>query len=159
MASESNREIERKFLVQKLPDQLGDFPRAEISQGYLVIAPGGVQVRLRQSGTSHSLTYKRGEGGARDEREIELTREQFDALWPATKGKRLTKTRYEIGLGDLVVEIDIYSGRHQGIVVAEVEFPDEKSAREFQPPDWLGKDVTHDPRYSNQLLACDEAPA
>ena len=149
----SDREIERKFLVRKLPENLAEFPHAEIAQGYLAIAPGGVQVRLRKKSETHSLTYKRGDGNAREEREVELTAAQFEALWPATHGKRLTKTRYEIPLGNRVVEIDIYSGRHEGIVVAEVEFDDEESAKNFQPPDWLGEDVTGDPRYSNQLLA------
>jgi CYTH domain-containing protein len=122
-------------------------------QGYLVTAPGGVQVRMRKAGEKYSLTYKRGRGAAREEREIDLTREQFEILWPATEGRRLTKTRYDVPLGDRVVEIDVYTGKHQGLVVAEVEFDDERSARDFRPPDWLGKDVSHDERYSNQLLA------
>ncbi|MFN2509456.1 MAG: CYTH domain-containing protein [Chthoniobacterales bacterium] len=149
----SYREIERKFLIRRLPDKLGDYPRHEIVQGYLVVTPEGVQVRLRKAGRKHLLTYKRNDAGARVEREVELSADQFDVLWPATAGKRLTKTRYHIPLADLVVEIDVYSGRHEGLVVAEVEFEDEDSAREFQPPDWLGEDVSHDPRYSNQLLA------
>ena len=152
-STKSNREIERKFLVRKLPEQLAEFPHAEISQGYLVSLDDGLQVRLRKSNESYSLTYKRGIGNVREEREVELTLIQFDALWPATEGKRLEKTRYDIPLGDCVVEIDVYGGRHNGLVVAEVEFDDEESAKNFQPPDWLGDDVTGDPRYSNQLLA------
>jgi len=113
----------------------------------------GLQVRLRKSGELYSLTYKRGSGHVREEREIELTAEQFDVLWPATEGRRLVKTRYEIPFGDRVVEIDFYHDRHEGLVVAEVEFDEEKAAQNFQPPDWLGDDVTGDPRYSNQLLA------
>ncbi len=136
-----------------MPDDLAQFAHADIWQGYLVTAPGGVQVRMRKAGETYSLTYKRGRGHAREEREIELTREQFDVLWPATEGRRLTKTRYDVPLGDRVVEIDVYTGKHQGLVVAEVEFNDEQSARTFEPPDWLGKDVSHDRRYSNQLLA------
>lgn len=152
--SESHREIERKFLIRNLPEDVARFPHAEIEQGYLAIAEDGVQVRLRKGGANHSLTYKRNDGGAaRIEREIQLTQEQFDVLWPATEGKRLTKTRYNVPLGDLTVEIDIYSGRQEGLLVAEIEFENEKSAQEFQPPDWLGEDVSHDPRYSNQLLA------
>ena len=150
---DAHREIERKFLIRRMPDRLGDFPHAEIWQGYLAIAPGGVQVRLRKAGEKHSLTYKRGRGNAREEREIELTPEQFAVLWPATEGKRLTKTRYDVPLGDRVVEIDVYTGKHQGVVVAEVEFDDEQSARDFEVPEWLGEDVSHDRRYSNQLLA------
>lgn len=152
-AKEAHREIERKFLVRELPQNLAGFPHVQIDQGYLAIAPDGVQVRLRKAGAKHSLTYKRNRGGAREEREVELTREQFEVLWPGTAGKRLTKTRYDVPLGALMVEIDLYTGRHEGVIVAEVEFVDEESAREFQPPGWLGDDVSRDPRYSNQLLA------
>ena len=148
-----HREIERKFLVRKLPADLASCRSSEMSQGYLVSLDDGLQVRLRKSGEHYSLTYKRGLGNVREEREVELTSDQFSALWPATEGKRLLKTRYEIPLGDLVVEIDVYGGRHQGLVVAEVEFDDEESAAKFQQPEWLGDDVTGDPRYSNQLLA------
>lgn len=147
------QEIERKFLVRKLPADLANCRHFEISQGYLVSLDDGLQVRLRKSGEQYSLTYKRGLGNVREEREVELTADQFSALWPATEGKRLLKTRYEIPLGDLVVEIDVYGGRHEGLVVAEVEFDDEESATNFQQPEWLGDDVTGDPRYSNQLLA------
>lgn len=149
----THREIERKFRVRRMPENLSDFPHAEIAQGYLAIAAGGVQVRLRKAGEQHSLTYKRNDGAARVEREIELTPAQFDILWPATAGKRLTKTRYHIPIGALVVELDVYSGRHEDLIVAEVEFASEAAARDFHVPEWLGEDVSHDPRYSNQLLA------
>ena len=151
--SSANREIERKFLVRKLPDDLTAFPSSEISQGYLVSLDDGLQVRLRSKDEKRTLTYKRGLGNVREEREVVLTPEQFATLWPATEGKRLSKTRYEIPFGERIVEIDIYRGEHDGLVVAEVEFDDEESALSFQPPDWLGDDVTGDPRYSNQLLA------
>jgi CYTH domain-containing protein len=153
MSPDAHREIERKFLVRKLPANLSTLVSTNISQGYLVSTDDGLQVRLRKSGEQYSLTYKRGAGNVREEREVELTTDQFSTLWPATEGKRLIKTRYEIPLGELVVEIDVYGDRHEGLVVAEVEFDDEESARKFQPPDWLGDDVTGDPRYSNQLLA------
>ena len=148
-----HREIERKFLVRKFPDGLTSYPSNEISQGYLVSLDDGLQVRLRKSGEQYTLTFKRGAGNVREEREVELNSKQFEALWPATEGKRLVKTRYEIPLGVLTVEIDVYHERHEGLVVAEVEFDEEDAAKNFQPPDWLGDDVTGDPRYSNQLLA------
>ena len=148
-----HREIERKFLVRKLPGDLMSWPHTEISQGYLVSTDDGLQVRLRKKNGQYSLTFKRGVGNVREEREIELTAEQLNALWPATEGKRLVKTRYEIPFGDRVIEIDVYGGRHEGLVVAEVEFDEEDDAKRFRPPDWLGDDVTGDPRYSNQLLA------
>jgi CYTH domain-containing protein len=149
------REIERKFLVAEMPPNLAEFAHRDIEQGYLAIAADGVQVRLRKAGEKHTLTFKRGRANAREEREVEISPGQFAVLWPGTEGKRLAKTRYDVPLGDHTVEIDIYSGRHSGLIVAEVEFEDEQTASAFEPPSWLGADVTHDARYSNQLLACE----
>ena len=150
-------EIERKFLVKRLPEDLHNFPHEEIEQGYLAIEPG-IQVRLRKKGNLHSLTYKRGEKNSREEREVRLSADQFDALWPATDSRRLSKVRYDVPYRDLIVEVDVYTGRHDGVVVAEVEFPDEKSCREFEPPEWLGEDVTGQSRYSNVVMALKPPP-
>lgn len=149
------REIERKFLLRRLPDALTEYPHEEIEQGYLAVERGGVQVRLRKKGPVRSLTYKRGNKLAREEREIRLSAEQFDALWPATEGRRLTKVRYDVPWRTLVIEVDVYRGRHDGLIVAEVEFADEKACHEFAPPDWLGDEISGDSRYSNVVLAQD----
>lgn len=153
MSGNSAREIERKFLLKRLPSRLTSYRHEEIVQGYLAVARGGVQVRLRKKGRLHSLTYKRSRKGGREEREIRLSRAQFDALWPGTEGRRLSKIRYDIPWRKHLIEVDIYTGRHNGVVVAEVEFPDEDSCREFVPPDWIGRDVTGEARYSNVLMA------
>ena len=150
------REIERKFLLKQVPDNLTSYPHEEIVQGYLAVERGGIQVRLRKKGARCSLTYKRGTEIGREEREIQLSAEQFDALWPATEGRRLTKIRFDVQWKEWVIEVDVYSGRHDGVVVAEVEFPDEQTCREFSPPDWIGEDVTGESRYSNVLMAHDE---
>ncbi len=148
-----SREIERKFLLKRLPDGLSEFPHEEVTQGYLAVESGGVQVRLRKKGAVRSLTYKRGNKSAREEREIRLSAKQFEALWPATEGRRLTKVRYEIPWKECIVEVDVYRGFHNGLIVAEVEFADEKSCETFVPPDWIGEDVTGKSRYSNVVLA------
>lgn len=147
------REIERKFLLKRLPDGLADYPHEEIAQGYLSVERGGVQVRLRKKGGVRSFTYKRGNKSEREEREIRVSAEQFNALWPATEGRRLSKIRYDIPFGERTIEVDVYTGRHDGVVVAEVEFPDEESCGNFVPPDWFGEDVTGKSRYSNVLMA------
>jgi CYTH domain-containing protein len=139
-----------------VPDGLEQFPHDEIAQGYLATESGGVQVRLRRKGNVRSLTYKRSTKNGREEREIRLSVEQFEALWPATLGRRLTKIRYEVPWKEHSIEIDVYRGRHDGLIVAEVEFNDEKSCAAFKPPDWIGEDVTGKSRYSNVLLAHDE---
>jgi CYTH domain-containing protein len=151
----SLREIERKFLLKRFPLNLKKYPHDTIEQGYLAVGRGGLQVRLRKKGSVLSLTYKEGTRGEREEREIRLSLEQFKALWPATAGRRLTKVRYDVPWKKHTIEIDVYRGRHDGLVVAEVEFDDQKSAAEFQRPDWLGRDVTGKPKYSNVALAHD----
>jgi adenylate cyclase len=151
----SVREIERKFLLKRFPPGLKKYPHDTIEQGYLAVGRGGLQVRLRKKGSVLSLAYKEGTGGEREEREIRLSLEQFKALWPATAGRRLTKVRYDVPWKKHTIEIDVYRGRHDGLVVAEVEFDDQKSAAEFQRPDWLGRDVTGKTKYSNIALAHD----
>jgi adenylate cyclase len=149
-------EVERKFLVDTAPT-LDDTPAEEIDQGYLASGSDG-EVRLRRKGEHLLLTAKRGGGLAREEAEIELDREVFDRLWPLTEGRRLHKRRHVLPLGDLEMEVDVYAGDLDGLVVAEIEFPSEDAARSFEPPEWLGEDVTGDPRYLNETLATEGAP-
>ena len=75
-----------------------------------------------------------------------------------TEGRRVVKTRHEVPLGDLVAEVDVYAGDLDGLLTAEVEFPDEAAARAFVAPEWLGRDVTDDTRYGNRVLAVDGIP-
>ena len=148
-----SREIERKFLLKRLPPNLRHFHSRTIEQGYLSVKTDGTQIRLRKSGRCHSLTIKRGRGLSRQEIEIDLTRDQFEELWPATAGCRLTKARYDVPFGKHTIEIDVYRGRNEGLVVAEVEFRDERECRLFQPPEWFAAEVSGKSRYSNVRLA------
>jgi adenylate cyclase len=146
-------EIERKFLVERVPE-LGDQESVAIEQGYLALAvEGGAEVRLRRRGDERLLTVKGGTGRLRVEEEIELDREQFESLWPLTEDRRLSKTRHLLPHGDLVVELDVFEGDLDGLVVAEIEFPSEEEAERFEPPPWLGRELTGDERYLNESLA------
>jgi len=149
----STREIERKFLLKRFPPGLKKFPHHRIDQGYLAAERDGRQVRLRKKGSVRSLTFKQGTRVGREEREIRLSAEQFNALWSATAGRRLSKVRYDVAWKKHTIEIDVYCGRHEGLVVAEVEFDDLRSCAAFEPPDWIGRDVTGKPKYSNVALA------
>jgi adenylate cyclase len=149
-------EVERKFLVPEPPDLSGT-ESDEIEQGYLAIGSDG-EVRLRRKGELLVLTAKRGSGISRDEAEVEIDREAFERLWPLTEGRRLHKRRHVIPQGDLKIEVDVYEGDLRGLVVAEVEFPSEDQARPFDPPAWIGEEVTGDERYLNETLASRGAP-
>ena len=104
-----------------MPDDIG--PAVEIRQGYLAM-DGEVEVRIRHAGGDHVLTIKGGGGRDRTEVENPLGEEQFDALWPLTEGRRIEKGRHRVRLDDgLTAEVDVYRGRHEGLLVVEVEFP------------------------------------
>jgi adenylate cyclase len=150
-------EVERKFLVREPPD-LDGIEADEIEQGYLAIG-SDAEVRLRRKGEHLVLTAKRGAGLSRRESEVELDRDRFDELWPLTEGRRLHKRRHVLPHGDLKIELDVYEGDLGGLVVAEIEFPSEEEARAFDPPEWLGEEVTGDPRYLNETLASEGMPA
>jgi CYTH domain-containing protein len=149
----SCREIERKFLIRELPTEIRHYRHFPIAQGYLANETGGRHVRLRKKGNTASLTFKEGRATSREEREIRLSPKQFATLWPATAGRRLRKIRYEVPWKGLVIEIDIYQGRNHGLIVAEVEFPNQTSRRKFKPPTWFGREVTGQHRYNNVRLA------
>ena len=147
-------EIERKFLVPKLPGDLARHPAHKIEQGYLALTPEGVEVRVRRKGGKCFLTVKHGPGLSRIEVELPLEAKDFDALWPLTEGKRLFKTRHEIPWHDgRTIELDVYADRLEGLWVAEVEFDDEASAQAFEPPKFFGREITGDPEYRNEKLA------
>jgi len=150
-------EIERKFLMDKLPRDLESLPSVEIQQGY-IHASQGFEARLRRKDEKLLFTIKMGEGRTRQETEIELSREQFDVLWPLSEGRRVEKRRYMRSVESLVIEYDVYSGALQGLAVAEIEFDSEETCESFVPPEHLGLEVTGDNRYANKNLALNGAP-
>lgn len=161
MSADAAVEIERKFLVERpaeLPDDLGRHLSERIDQGYIALEEG-VEVRVRRRGTRAFLTIKSSGARTRLEEELEIDDARFGRLWPLTEGRRVRKTRTYVPIGDgLTVELDVYAGAHEGLVVAEVEFTTEPAADAFEPPPWLGREVTDDPRYKNRALALDGAP-
>ena len=146
-------EIERKFVVKEVPADLDRYPSMQIVQGYLAEDPEGTQVRLRKTNEHQYLTVKRRCEVGRIEHEVPLPAEWWGRLWPLTEGRRLSKTRFNVPYNGFIIELDVFTGTNAGLMVAEVEFPDPDTATSFEPPDWLGEDVTRDPRYSNRKHA------
>jgi len=146
-------EIERKYLVKarRLP---GLPPGRILVQGY--IRTGSLtSVRVRVDGDRSYLTVKgpSSENG--------LVRSEFEYAIPPGDARQILdqlcdggvveKTRYRLPAGDLTWEVDVFGGRNEGLVMAEVELPDESVDPES--PDWIDVEVTGDPRYSNMNLA------
>lgn len=155
-------EVERKWLidgVDSLPAEVLAAPAAEVEQGYLTIGADGSETRVRRKDGRCTLTVKSGRGLVRNEAEVSITAEQFELLWPATEQARVAKRRRVVpGTGGVRIEIDVYSGRLDGLVVAEVEFDDPWGAESFVPPYWFGLEVTADDAYKNRCLALHGRP-
>ena len=143
-------EIERKFLIKQLPEELSSYDHYHITQGYLSTDP---VVRVREEGEDFVLTYK-GKGLlAREEVNLPLTQEAFRHLIQKADGRIIEKTRYRIPHGDYTIELDVFEGELAPLIMAEVEFPDLESAEKYLPPSWFGREVTTDPRYFNSSLS------
>ena len=113
-------EIERKFLIHTLPQNLDTYPRKEIEQGYINRNP---VVRIRRSNNNYILTCK-GEGlMAREEFELPLSKEAFEHMKPKTDGIFIKKTRYLIPYAEkYTIELDVFHGKLAPLQLAEVEF-------------------------------------
>jgi len=149
-------EIERKFVVDRLPDEIAAGASQHIRQGYLSIEPAAVRLRSRDDAT-YELTVKSPGGLRRAEVNLPLTADQFEELWPLVQ-RSVEKHRalHEIDGG--TAEIDVYHGKLDGLVVVEVEFQSEADAQAFTPPAWFGVEVTEDPRFRNSSLAVADEP-
>jgi len=145
-------ELERKFLLEEPPADLGGFPSSLIEQGYLIVA-GSEELRVRKKGDAYTLTLKKGSGTIRHEVEILLSCEQYGLFRELVTGGVITKRRYEYPLGELTVEVDVYQEDLEGLAVAEVEFPSEESMECFSPPAWLGEEVSEVEAFKNKNLA------
>ena len=142
-------EIERKFLVT------GDIYRAGATgvlfrQGYLNSDPERT-VRIRVAGDNGFLTVK---GFKTDtmaaEFEYRIPLQDARALLELCEKPLIEKTRYQVEVDGFEWEIDEFLGDNQGLVLAEIEL--EEAGATFPRPEWLGEEVTDDPRYFNSSL-------
>lgn len=153
-------EIEKKYLVKEMPQNLQQYSAKKIEQGYLCKNP---VVRIRKSNEDYILTYKskfglamNRESGARINNEVEvpLNEQGYNHLKDKIDNYLIEKTRYIIPINDdLKAELDVFSGRLEGLVFLEVEFSNEEEAKNFIPPSWFGEDVSFDRHYSNSYLS------
>ena len=143
-------EIERKFLVDRLPEGLERYPVRRLEQAYLCVDP---VVRVRRSDDTFWLTCK-GKGLlAREEFELELSEQAYRHLLAKADGAVIVKKRHCIPWEGRTIELDVFAPPLEPLVLAEVEFPTVEEAQAFLPPDWFGREVTWDPNYSNASLS------
>lgn len=143
-------EIERKFLIKELPENLDQYPCRHIEQGYLSTNP---VVRIRKDNDNYELTYKGKGAMVREEYNLPLTKSSYEHLKGKIDGRLIAKKRYMIPFGDYTIELDIFEGELAPLTLAEVEFPSEELANSFVLPDWFAEDVTFSKLYHNSFLS------
>ncbi len=154
-------EIERKYLIDELPDLSEAFEVWKIEQAYLADKP---TLRIRKKNDEFIMTYKSkkksdesGEetkAAVNEEIEIPIPESIYEHLLLKKIGHVVRKTRYLFRLdAEHKIELDIFEGRLKGLVMAEVEFKNVADANAFTPPAWFGKEVSDDKRYTNKSLS------
>lgn len=158
-------EIERKFTVKQLPDNLDEYPVYHIEQAYLNVDP---VVRVRKQNDEYYMTYKGKGMMARDESNLSLNEEAYYHLREKADGNIISKKRYLIPLRNpgfkegfptppedytLTIELDVFDPPFAPLIVAEVEFGSKEAAEAFVAPDWFDEDVTYHKEYHNSQLA------
>lgn len=145
------QEIERKYLIT------GEFKSKaikslQIKQGYLSSIPERT-VRVRIQDNQGFLTIKgsnKKNSISRFEWEKEITKEEANELIQLCEVGIIDKIRYIVPFGNKIIEVDEFYGENEGLILAEIELDDENET--IEKPDWLGKEVTDDPRYYNSML-------
>jgi CYTH domain-containing protein len=145
-------ETERKFLVK------GEFKhlsvqKMEIAQFYLVKDPSRT-IRIRICDEEAFLTIKSQvmQGTiSRNEWEYRIPVSDAESMMPLCLPGKILKTRFLVPSGKHIFEVDLFHEKNDGLIIAELELSDENES--FEKPDWLGEEVTGDPRYYNSNLA------
>ena len=143
-------EIERKFLLKELPENLETYPVRHLEQGYLCTAP---VVRIRRDNDKYELTYKGKGCMVREEHNLPLTKEAYEHLREKIDGRLIVKKRYMIPLKKHTIELDVFEGDLAPLTLAEVEFSSEEEAKAFLAPEWFAEDVTFSKLYHNSFLS------
>ncbi len=146
-------EIERKFLVTSDAFKNEAQKNYRIVQGFLNTDPERT-VRVRIKGDQAFLTVKgmgNTTGTSRFEWEKEIELADAEKLMPLCEKGVIEKVRYEIKSGNHIIEVDIFSGENNGLIIAEIELNDENES--FFIPNWFGEEVTGDSKYYNSQLS------
>ncbi|ESX80394.1 MULTISPECIES: CYTH domain-containing protein [unclassified Mesorhizobium] len=151
------KEIERKFLVSG--EEWRGMVKADIHirQFYLVAEPTRtVRVRISNDAAA-KLTLKFGsQARERDEFEYPVPLAEAQEMQAFAIGRVIEKTRHHVRHRGYLYEVDVFGGTLAGLVIAELET--QEDVPDEMLPDWLGREVTGEPRFYNASLALGGIP-
>ncbi len=146
-------EIERKFLVISEDFKRESFKKSRIIQGFLNRhKERTVRVRIKEN--TGFITVKgisSSDGLSRFEWEKEISKDEANALLELCEKGVIDKIRYEVKVGSHIIEVDEFFDDNEGLIVAEVELNSVDES--FVKPEWLGEEVTGQPKYYNSQLS------
>jgi adenylate cyclase len=150
-------EVEKKFLVKlevlAAEIELEKLEFKMLKQAYLASSSTAV-VRVRRDEHKAYLTVKqRASSLKRIEVEREISIAEAEELFELCPSSLIEKRRYYIPFNELTIELDVFLGANEGLVLAEVEFADEEQSQAFTPPSWFSDEVSADHRYYNHYLS------
>lgn len=151
-------EIEKKYRVLKLPENLSQYEYIEIEQSYL--NKGGSPIRLRKFKTKDSVKciFSKKVKSQKDlfecvEHNIELPENVYQELITAKEGRTIFKTRYKIPLDQgLIVDLDVFHDFFEGVCIAEIEYCSVEQANSYKVPVWL-EELTSFENLTNSYMA------
>lgn len=158
-------EIERKFILKSLPEDLNNYPCLHVEQAYLSIDP---VLRVRKQNNEYFLTYKGKGMMTREEHNFPISEEAYYHLRTKADGNIISKNRHLIPLENpgfkegfpappkdykLMIELDIFDPPFAPLILAEVEFGSKEAANAFVPPQWFGEEVTYNEEYHNSYMS------
>lgn len=143
------KEVERKFLINKIPDLEG--LKLLPYERHFLFRGNKVEIRIQKKGEKYEFERKKKEGSLiADKQKFEITKEEFDKLRKLSKGT-IIRDSYELR-DDPKTTIKIYHDKFEGLKRVEVEFDSEEEAMNFKPYDWFGEEVTESPLGNDSKL-------
>lgn len=144
-------EIERKFLLSRIPHHLGNPKKAVLFQSYLV-TQDNIEVRIRQrvylSNSNFKLCFKGSGDLCREEIELEISSEKYNELCRLVNGNPIHKDYYAFDLDGHILECSIVDSElDTTFIYAEIEFNSIEESEKFVMPDFCIKEITYDKEY------------
>lgn len=157
VAVKAFEEIERTYLPKEVPKALLSAAPTRIIDKYISpLDDTRTKLRLRQNGSQYELTKKINTDphdlSVQDEYTIPLTIHEFNLLCKL-EGREVTKDRYKATAENTTLEVDVFRGQLEGLILIEVEFASKSERNAFTPPAYFGQDVTQEAFVAGAYLA------
>ncbi len=155
MPTRPDTEIERRFLVHKVPADLTLGEGRLVADRYIPADAGHCYLRVRQDGDELQITKKvlkrDGDHSQMLEYTIPLSKAEYEALC-TVPSKDVIKRRYDHKIAQGTLQIGVFAQALSGLIIADVEFDSHEASELFVTPHWVAADVTGDKRFAGGEL-------